>query len=68
MLRYLTALTVGTLVFAQGCDKKDDASAAPAATSQAAGSGSVERKGPEHERELERDRDGGRSPRERPPQ
>ena len=50
MLRHLTAIAIGVLLFTPGCDKKDDASATPGSSAQApAPSGSGERREHEHE-------------------
>lgn len=68
MLRTLTALTVVVLLSTPGCDKKDDASSAPAANAQApaASAGGAEHRDREHEHEHEWD--GGRREGEHPAQ
>ncbi len=60
MLRRLTAIAIGALLFTPGCNKKDDASSAPVASDQSpAGSeGGADHRDREHEHGHEWD--GGR--------
>jgi hypothetical protein len=61
--RWASAIVVGSMVCAVGCDKKDEASAAPPGTSQAVAPASSEHAEQEHRdrpHEEQHDADGGR--------
>ena len=69
MLRRLTAMAIGVLLFTPGCNKKDDASSAPAASAQApaaSAGGGADHRDCEHEHEHEGD--GGRRGADHPSQ
>ena len=69
MLRRLTAMAIGVLLFTPGCNKKDDASSAPAASAQApaaSAGGGADHRDCEHDHEHEGD--GGRRGADHPSQ